>query len=100
MLVMIVERVPTSLRNTLSRWLIEPSTGVFVGNPSARIRDELWKKIVNKASEGSALQIWSAQTSQGFAYRQHNPVHREIVSIDGLNLVRIITKETAPQSKE
>ena len=97
---MIVERVPTSLRNALSRWLIEPSAGVFVGNPTARIRDELWKKIIAKAPEGSALQIWSAQTSQGFAYRQHNPRHREIVTIDGLNLVRIVTKETTTQSKE
>ena len=92
--------MPTSLRNTLSRWLIEPRAGLFVGNPSARIHDELWKKIVSKAPEGSALQIWSAQTTQGFAYRQHNPIHREMVTIDGLNLVRIITKETNSQSEE
>ena len=97
---MIVERVPTSLRNALSRWLIEPSTGVFVGNPSARIRDELWKKIITKAPTGSALQIWTAQTLQGFAYRQHNPIHREIVVVDGLSLVRVITQETFPPNLE
>lgn len=90
---MIVERVPTSLRNALSRWLIEPSTGVFVGNPSARIRDELWKKILDTAPDGTALQVWSAQNPQGFAYRQHNAAQRELVIVDGLTLVRTLPKD-------
>jgi CRISPR-associated protein Cas2 len=90
---MIVERVPTSLRNTLSRWLIEPSTGVFVGSPSARIRDELWKKVLDASPDGTALQVWSAQNPQGFAYRQHNAMQRELVLIDGLTLVRTLRKE-------
>ena len=95
MLVMIVERVSTTLRNTLSRWLIEPSTGVFIGNPSARVRDELWTKALASASEGTALQIWTSQTPQGFTYRQYNPGHREMVDVEGLSLVRVLSKESA-----
>ena len=100
MLVMIVERVPTSLRNALSRWLIEPSTGTFVGNPTARVRDELWTKALAAAPEGTALQIWSAQNPQGFSYRQHNAHQRELVDFEGLSLVRIQSKESSPPTKE
>ena len=41
MIVMILENVPTSLRGELSRWLLEPRAGVFVGHVSARVRDKL-----------------------------------------------------------
>ena len=36
MIVMILEKVSVGLRGELSRWLIEPRTGVFVGQVSAR----------------------------------------------------------------
>jgi CRISPR-associated protein Cas2 len=29
---MILEKVPTSLRGELTRWMLEPKSGVFVGN--------------------------------------------------------------------
>ena len=32
MIIMILENVPTGLRGELSRWLVEPKTGVFVGD--------------------------------------------------------------------
>ncbi len=72
MLVMILEKVPTSLRGALSRWLLEPKTGIFLGNPSARVRDELWNRAVNKAkNSGNVLQIWTDGNPQGFSYRQY-----------------------------
>ena len=97
---MIVERVPTSLRNALSRWLIEPSTGVFIGNPSARVRDELWEKALTTAPEGTALQIWSAKTTQGFSYRQYNTKDREFVDLEGLSLIRVLSKASRQSHKE
>ncbi|WP_347272439.1 type I-E CRISPR-associated endoribonuclease Cas2e [Dehalococcoides mccartyi] len=64
---MILEKVPTSLRGALSRWLLEPKTGVFLGNPSARVRDELWDKAIKKTkASGVILQIWTDQNPQGF----------------------------------
>ena len=88
MLVMILEKVPTSLRGALSRWLIEPRTGVFLGNPSARVRDELWKLAVAGAGPGNAIQIWSDRGPQGFRHRGHGTNDREIVDIEGVALVR------------
>ena len=52
MVVMILERVPRSLRGELTRWLVEVDTGVFVGRVSAAVRELLWEKVVEKAGEG------------------------------------------------
>lgn len=45
MVVLIVERVPASLRGALTRWMIEPKAGVFVGSVSAMVRERLWLKV-------------------------------------------------------
>ena len=44
MIIIILENVPVGLRGELSRWMLEPKSGVFVGNMTARIRDLLWDK--------------------------------------------------------
>ena len=88
MLVMILEKVPTSLRGALSRWLIEPKTGVFLGNPSARVRDELWKLAVAKRGDGRILQIWSERSPQGYQYRSVGDADRQLVDYEGIALVR------------
>ena len=44
MVVMIMESVPVSLRGELSRWLIEPHPGVFLGHLTAMVRDRLWER--------------------------------------------------------
>ena len=90
---MILRKVPTSLRGELSRWLIEPSTGVFLGNPSARIRDKLWEKAVAKCRSGSVVQIWNYPCPQGYVYRQHGNEERCLLDHEGLALVRIAGKE-------
>ena len=84
---MILENSPRSLRGELSRWLIEPSAGVFLGNPSARVRDEIWENAVGKSRDAHVLQVWSAPNSQGFEYRQHNPKLRKFIDIEGIALV-------------
>ena len=87
MLVMILAKAPTSLRGELSRWLLEPTTGVFLGNPSRRVRDELWAKACKKIKAGTVTQIWTARTEQGFSYRQHGPSDRNILEYEGVALV-------------
>ena len=94
MLVMILGNSPRSLRGELSRWLIEPSPGVFLGNPSARVRDELWGKAMNRCRDAAVLQVWSAPNTQGFEYRQHNPKLRKFVDVDGLSLVMFDRSES------
>ncbi len=93
MLVMILKKAPPSLKGALSRWLIEPSTGVFLGNPSARVRDKLWEKAVARIRDGSVVQIWNTRCPQGYTYRQHGNDDRMLVDHDGLALVRIAGKE-------
>ena len=88
MVVMILENVPASLRGELTRWLIEPHPGLFVGHVSALVRDKLWEKCVKRLREGGMVQIWTTNTEQRFAMRSWGQTDREIVNMEGLWLVR------------
>ena len=87
MVVLIVTAVKPGLRGELSRWMIEPQAGVFVGNLPARVRDRLWEKVVREVTSGSAVQLFSARTEQGFAVRVHGDRSRVPVDFDGLTLI-------------
>jgi len=89
MVIMILEKVPTSLRGELSRWLIEPRTGVFIGHVSAMVRDRLWEKCSNSAASGGVLQAWSTNTEQRFLMRTAGDTSRQIVELEGLQLIQI-----------
>lgn len=89
MIVMILEKVPTSLRGELSRWLIEPRTGVFIGHLSAMVRERLWDKCCQGSSAGGVLQIWSTNNEQRFQMRSHGDTSRTIVEVEGLQLIQI-----------
>jgi len=43
MTIVILEKVPATVRGELSRWLIEPRKGIFVGQISAIVREKLWE---------------------------------------------------------
>ena len=90
MLVMILERVTPGLRGELSRWLIEPRAGVFVGDVSALVRDKLWDKCVARLKgRGAMMQLWSTNNEQGFALRTAGATDRLVAEYDGLQLIRI-----------
>jgi CRISPR-associated protein Cas2 len=89
MVILILERVPAGLRGELSRWMIEPRAGVFVGIPSGLVRDRLWTKVTKSAPGGAAVLIHSSRTEQGFTVRTHGDPSRHPVDIEGLTLVRI-----------
>jgi CRISPR-associated protein Cas2 len=70
--------------------MLEPKTGVFLGNPSARVRDELWERALKSTKgTGSILQLWSDKNPQGFSFRQSGISAREIVDFEGVLLVQI-----------
>jgi len=69
--------------------MLEPKAGIFLGRMTARIRDELWKKAVDKSDCGAVLQTWSAPGEQGFKMRVHGELSRKIVEFEGLSLVAI-----------
>jgi CRISPR-associated protein Cas2 len=68
---------------------LEPKTGIFLGNPTARVRDELWQRAIKQLKEGSVLQIWNDNNPQGFSYRQHGVKERRFIDMEGLSLVCI-----------
>jgi len=89
MVVLILERVPPGLRGELTRWMLEPRAGTFVGTPPALVRDRLWRKACEQAREGACTLISSSSSEQGFDILVHNEPRREIVDFDGLKLVRM-----------
>jgi CRISPR-associated protein Cas2 len=87
MTVIILQRVPASLRGELTRWLLEPQTGVFVGRPSAMVRERLWELIGDKLKGGAALLIYRSDAEQGFTIMSHGNTARTLRDFEGLTLV-------------
>jgi len=94
MVVMILERVPPGLRGDLSRWMIEPKSGIFLGRMTARLRDKMWEKAVAGSRGGACLQAWNSPSEQGFMVRTHGDTSRKIVDLEGLHLVAIPSAPT------
>lgn len=89
MLVLILESVPLGVRGELTRWLIEPHPGVFIGRVSARVREHLWEKCCATCRDGGVLLAWSTNTEQRFQMRLHGNTRREIVEYEGVQLIRL-----------
>ncbi|MBI2887193.1 MAG: type I-E CRISPR-associated endoribonuclease Cas2 [Chloroflexi bacterium] len=89
MLVLRLERVPASLRGELTRWLLEASTGMFVGRVSAMVREQLWTLVCHSLKGGGAVMAHSTDNEQGFALRTWGTPSREVVDFEGLSLVRV-----------
>ena len=87
MVVIILEKVPISLRGELTRWLLEVHTGVFIGNISAMVRELLWKLILEKLREGGGVMLHNAANEQGYSLRMCGNTSRQIRDFDGLALI-------------
>lgn len=72
MIVVSLTNCPPRLRGDLTRWLMELNTGVYVGNVSARVRDELWQRICEHVRDGRATMVFSTNNEQGMDFRVHN----------------------------
>ena len=86
MIVITLTDCPISLRGDLSKWLIEINTGVFVGKLSARVRDQLWKRVKDNVKNGRATMVYSTNNEQRMDFRIHNS-QNQIIDFDGLKLV-------------
>lgn len=89
--------VPNHVRGALSRWMIEPVAGVYVGTMSARVRDELWSAVSASVGDGAALCVHPDDNEQGFTVRTAGERRRAIVDFDGLQLVQLSALEGAEQ---
>ncbi|WP_406690397.1 type I-E CRISPR-associated endoribonuclease Cas2e [Saccharopolyspora sp. ID03-671] len=85
--VIVLTAVPPGLRGHLTRWLLEISPGVFVGHISARVREEMWTRIVEFVAEGRALMVHSVRGEQRLAFQVHGHDWTP-VDFDGITLMR------------
>ncbi|MGW9212333.1 type I-E CRISPR-associated endoribonuclease Cas2e [Embleya sp. NPDC055664] len=87
MTVIVLTQCPIGLRGFLTRWLLEISPGVFIGGPSARIRQALWDEVRQYAGNGRALMAYSTNNEQGFTFETHD--HKwHPTDHEGLTLIR------------
>ena len=86
MLVLCLSKCPPALRGDLTRWLQEISLGVYAGHVSARVREELWERVVANCRDGQATMVYSARNEQRMAFRVHNSAWIPI-DFDGMALM-------------
>jgi CRISPR-associated protein Cas2 len=89
MVVLILEKVPIGLRGELSRWMLEPKSGIFVGSVSGMVRDRLWEKACHDLKDGGCVMVHDSNTEQGFVIRSSGKSSRLLEDFEGLFLVRI-----------
>lgn len=87
MIVIVLSSCPAGLRGDLTKWVLEISAGVYVGNVSARVRELLWQRIEETSGTGQALMVWPAQNEQRLRFRTKE--HKwEPVDFDGVTFMR------------
>jgi CRISPR-associated protein Cas2 len=86
MIVITLTDCPISLRGDLTKWLLEINTGVFVGRVSARVRDNLWDRVIRSIKNGRATLVYNTNNEQHMEFRLHHS-ENEIIDFDGLKLV-------------
>lgn len=86
MIVVSITDCPPALRGDLTKWLFEINVGVYVGQVSARVRDELWNRIVENCKVGRVTMVYQTNNEQHFAFRVHNSDWKPI-DFDGLTLM-------------
>lgn len=98
MVVITLTDCPPALRGDLTKWLFEINVGVYVGQVSARVRDELWNRILDNVKVGRVTMVYQTNNEQRLAFRVHNSCWKPI-DFDGLTLMMRPTDENAQQIK-
>lgn len=89
MVVIILKKAPARLRGELTRWLLEPVPGVFVGHVNAMVREKLWEKCCEKNAKGGVLQMWTTNNEQHYEMRIFGRTERSVIELEGLQLIKI-----------
>lgn len=87
MVVITLTDCPPKLRGDLSKWLFEINTGVYVGNLSSRVRDELWLRVCDNLKTGRATMVFNAPGEQQLNFEVHNSLWKPI-DFDGIKLMQ------------
>jgi CRISPR-associated protein Cas2 len=86
MLALTLTDCPAGLRGDLTKWLLEIAAGVYVGNVSARVRDELWLRIIETCKNGRAVLAYDTNNEQGLDFKVHGDSW-EPIDFDGIKLI-------------
>lgn len=86
MTVIVLIAAPEGLRGHLTRWMVEVDAGVFVGNPSHRVREGLWGLLSHRIREGQVVMVEPANNEQGWSVRTAGTDRWYPVDYDGLIL--------------
>lgn len=100
--VLVSSSVPEGVRGALNQWLIEVLPGVYVGRPSARIREYLWDALVEALQfeeKPYAALITQADTEQGYLARTIGDFRYDLVDFDGLQLVTVERHWASPEER-
>ncbi|MEU2941776.1 type I-E CRISPR-associated endoribonuclease Cas2e [Nocardiopsis alba] len=87
MTVIILTNCPAGLRGHLTRWLLQIAPNVFIGKPSARVREVLWEEVRQYAGNGRALLVHATDNEQGFAFETFEHKWRP-VDHEGMTLIQ------------
>lgn len=87
MVVVTITNCPEKLKGDLTRWFLEIDTGVFVGNLSARVRDNVWKRICDNVKTGRTTMVYSTNGEQKLDFKIYNADWIP-VDFDGITLVK------------
>ncbi|UBI02228.1 type I-E CRISPR-associated endoribonuclease Cas2e [Corynebacterium freneyi] len=94
--VIVSTSIPEHLQGYLTRFLMQMDTGVYVGNVSRRVRDNLWQRCVGACGGGTLTMINNDPSrEQGFAVNTMGPNRRVIKDYDGLLLPEFLSVRTA-----
>ncbi|MBS6062677.1 type I-E CRISPR-associated endoribonuclease Cas2 [Criibacterium bergeronii] len=86
--VITLKSVPISLRGDLSKWMQELSTGVYVGNFNSKVREQIWKRVIDSVKTGEAIMCYSCNNEIGYNFDTIN-TDRKVVDYDGIPLILI-----------
>lgn len=86
MTVIVLTNCPVGLRGFLTRWLLEISPGVFLGAPSARVRQALWAEVRQYVGQGRALLAYQTNNEQGYTFETHDHAW-DPIDDEGLTLI-------------
>lgn len=90
MLAIVLENAPPRLRGRLAVWLLEVRAGVYVGDPSKRVREMIWEQVQTGIEDGNAVMAWGTNTESGFDFVTCGVNRRIPVEWDGLKLVSFL----------
>lgn len=94
MIVLALTKVPMSLRGDLTKWCQEIQTGVYVGNPNAKIRDLLWERVVANIGNGRATMAYNTNNEIGYMFRSTDAAV-SIEDFDGIPLIKHLNSISA-----